>query len=147
MVSDDEEEQGISPRLIFVQNVGKAVALDVRQYDHRATQFTVKILGLPDPVQYSKSVKRKTSGAHARKKILGIINGFCQAKEPIRPLLKNSREKVETFAVNGAKELEIYHVRLGARRLGEDTGRDILLNTTNLIQSAYEKMDDVIGKS
>ena len=49
--------------------------------------------------------------------------------------------------LDGPAREESYHARIGVRRLGEDTGRDILVNTSGIIAETYEHMRSVLGTS
>jgi hypothetical protein len=81
---------------------------------------------------------------HARAYIVNTIYDYFKNKQNLRPLLVNEREKVEHFDIKGIELGENYEVRIGVRRLGEDTGKDILVNTTNLISLATKHMNDVL---
>lgn len=81
----------------------------------------------------------------ALKNVMGAISGYFESHDPVRPLLVTSREKVELIYASGELEDEGYRLRIGTRRLGEDTGRDILINTTNLINQTYQHMKEVLS--
>lgn len=81
----------------------------------------------------------------ALKNVMGIISSYFETNDPVRPLLDTALEKVEMLYVPGLLEGEEYRLRIGSRRLGEDTGRDILINTTDLINQTYQHMKDVLS--
>jgi len=83
----------------------------------------------------------------ARAYIVQVINEYFQARPDFRPLLVSERENVEILKVPGSHEGEEYRLRIGVRRLGEDTGRDILVNTTRLIAQSYEHISSVLKKA
>lgn len=93
-----------------------------------------------------ESTKKSQGEEYARAYIIKLINEHFQSQPELRPLLVTEREKVERLTVNGPDAGEEYLLRIGARRLGEDTGRDILINTTNLILQSYRHMDAVLKK-
>lgn len=88
--------------------------------------------------------KQKNSGANARLRIISIVNSFFEKTEDLRPRLVDQFEKTSLAEVQGEIENEKYHVRVSARRLGEDTGRDVIVNTSNLINQTYNHMKDVL---
>lgn len=93
--------------------------------------------------KYQEESHQKSEG-EARKNIIKIVHEYFSERPNIRSLLVDEREKVEEFIINGKRDDEIYHLRVGARRLGEDTGRDVLVNTSNLISQTYRHMTEVL---
>jgi len=91
---------------------------------------------------------KKTSGVEAAKlHVLGaLVNKFAASGE-LKPQLSDEREKVYRFVMSGTNKDEAYRVRIGVRRLGEDTGRDILVNTSGIISETYEHMKSVLSTS
>jgi len=105
----------------------------------------IEILCSPAATEKYQNISRKLSRAEARKHIMEVIHSDFDNRPDMRPLLVSSREKVEKILISGESPGEFYHLRIGARRLGEDTGRDILVNTTNLIRFTHQHMVDVLG--
>jgi len=103
---------------------------------------------LCSPVATEKYEAKKESigEEHARAYIVRVINEYFQARPDFRPLLVTEREKVEKVIVAGSDDGEEYRLRIGVRRLGEDTGRDVLVNTTTLIAQSYEHMSSVLKR-
>jgi hypothetical protein len=62
----------------------------------------------------------------------------------LKPRLADERESIFRLMMNGLVAGETYEVRIGVRRLGQDTGRDILVNVAGLISEAYKHMSDVL---
>lgn len=89
------------------------------------------------------SMHYKGKGQEGRFEIIKALHEEVSGKEEIRPLLNDEFEKTIEFPFEG-KSGEIYFVVIGARRLGEDTGRDILVNTSNLIERTYNHMKEVL---
>ncbi|MGM7446898.1 toll/interleukin-1 receptor domain-containing protein [Idiomarina sp. ST20R2A10] len=96
--------------------------------------------------KYEK-IKFALGEEHARAYIIQIINEYFEGRPDFRPLLVNEREKVEKVVIRGNDQGEEYSLRIGVRRLGENTGRDILVNTTSLISQSYAHMTAVLKKS
>jgi hypothetical protein len=65
-------------------------------------------------------------------------------KTDLKPRLSSEHEDVERLEIPGDEIHEIYSLRIGTRRLGEDTGKDILVNVSNLISQAHEHMTSVL---
>ena len=80
----------------------------------------------------------------ARCSIVTVIHNYLANKADLKPRLSSESEHVDILKIPGDEEHEIYHVRIGTRRLGEDTGKDILVNTSNLIAQAHKHMTDVL---
>jgi len=80
----------------------------------------------------------------ARSSIVTIINNYLARKSDLRPRLSSEHEHVERLEISGDEIHESYFLRIGTRRLGEDTGKDILVNTSNLISQAHKHMLSVL---
>lgn len=76
--------------------------------------------------------------------IVGILNEHFAKDEDYRLRLVSEREHIEHIIIQGNSPQEMYRVRVGSRRLGEDTGRDILVNVTRLISQAYKHITEVL---
>lgn len=106
----------------------------------------IEILCSPEATEKYQKISHNKNGPEARKYVMSVVNDYFSERPDIRPLLITEREKVEKILIEGKTEGELYHLRVGSRRLGEDTGRDILVNTSNLIRRTYRHMDEVLGK-
>tara|TARA_R110001583_G_scaffold30529_1_gene105524 strand:+ start:1699 stop:2565 length:867 start_codon:yes stop_codon:yes gene_type:complete len=82
--------------------------------------------------------------AIARSSIVTIVNNYLARKSDLRPRLSSEHEHVERLEIPGNEVNEFYSLRIGTRRLGEDTGKDVLVNTTKLIAQAHEHMTSVL---
>ncbi len=82
----------------------------------------------------------------AKLHVLGLLNAHLSSGDDLKPLLADELERVHRLVMNGLSKKEAYSVRIGVRRLGEDTGRDILVNITGLVAEAYKHMSDVLRK-
>ncbi|EME9755064.1 MULTISPECIES: toll/interleukin-1 receptor domain-containing protein [Serratia] len=120
----------------------------VEQAQNQPYTCLTNIEVLCSPVATEKYEARKESigEEHARAYIVRVINEYFQARPDFRPLLVTEREKVEKVIVAGSDDGEEYRLRIGVRRLGEDTGRDVLVNTTMLIAQSYEHMSSVLKR-
>lgn len=82
----------------------------------------------------------------AKLHVLEVLKTHLLADAELKPLLADERERIHKLVMNGPSRAEVYAVRIGVRRLGEDTGRDILVNTTGLVSEAYMHMSEVLRK-
>lgn len=82
--------------------------------------------------------------AEERLRIVGQIRSHIDSIHDIRPLLNDQMEQIESFVVEDSDNGDFYKVSIGVRRLGEDTGRDILVNSSNLIREAHDHMKSVL---
>lgn len=89
------------------------------------------------------SYARENDGAEARFRVIEALHTHLQSQGDFRPRLSNQFEQVFTFQFKG-KHGEPYSARVGARRLGEDTGRDILIYTNNLVERVYRHEKEVL---
>lgn len=106
----------------------------------------IEVLSSPEATKIYEINKISEGEPYARAYIIKIINDHLQKSEELRPLLVDEREKVENLIVTGPNNGEMYRLRVGARRLGEDTGRDVYVNTTQLISQSYLHVSDVLKK-
>ncbi len=89
------------------------------------------------------SMHAQGEGQLGRFEIIKALHEEVSSRGELRPLLNDEFEKIIKFPFEG-KNGGIYFVVIGARRLGEDTGRDILINTSNLIERTYNHMKEVL---
>lgn len=104
----------------------------------------IEILASPTATQKYHDICSNKSEEHARSYIVGVINDYFSNRSDLKPLLNSEREFVERVIIDGESTGEQYALRIGARRLGEDTGKDILLNASNLVSRAYTHMAEVL---
>lgn len=90
---------------------------------------------------------KKEKGVDAAKlHVIEILKAHLASNPELKPLLADERESIHRLTLKGPSLREGYAVRIGVRRLGEDTGRDILVNTPNLIEETYQHMSSVLSK-
>ncbi len=83
----------------------------------------------------------------ARSTIVTIVHNYLARKSDLRPILSSEHEHVERLVIPGDEIDETYSLRIGTRRLGEDTGKDILVNTSNIISQAHKHMISVLKQT
>lgn len=104
----------------------------------------IEVLCSPVASQKYESNKRSIGEERARAYIVQVVHEHFKAGPDYRRLLVNERELTETIVISGSDADEEYRLRIGARRLGEDTGRDVLVNISTLIARSYEYMSEVL---
>ena len=89
---------------------------------------------------------RRVSGEEARMHIIETIHGFVNSRPDIRPLLSDEKMYRKNQLIKNSNGKGSYLMRVAARRLGEDTGRDILINTSNLLRDTHKHMKEVLAE-
>ncbi|MDD5393064.1 MAG: toll/interleukin-1 receptor domain-containing protein [Thiothrix sp.] len=105
------------------------------------TLIQVYIEGIAKAIYESRA--NGSDGAIARFRVIEALHEHLQKTGDIRPRLADQYEKTYTFEFLGGLN-ESYSVHIGARRLGDDTGRDILIYTNNLIERTYQHEKEVL---
>ncbi len=104
----------------------------------------ITIVASPRATEIYSEYSSIDKGAEGRFHIISKIHDVVESTEELRPRLSDQFEKSIVTTIQGDEEDEEYQVYVSARRLGEDTGRDILVNTSNLVRQAYRHMKDVL---
>lgn len=107
----------------------------------------IEILANREATQIFDNLKSKSGVDIAKLHVLGVLVKKFASTGELKPSLDDEREQVFRFQMNGAASSESYAVRIGVRRLGEDTGRDILVNTSGMVSETYEHMNQVLRQS
>lgn len=104
----------------------------------------IELLASPAATIKYQQIAEAENEETARGSIVTIVHNYLNRKSDLRPRLSSEHEHVERLEIPGDEIHEIYFLRIGTRRLGEDTGKDILVNTSNLISQAHEHMTSVL---
>ncbi|EJL9415157.1 toll/interleukin-1 receptor domain-containing protein [Vibrio cholerae] len=104
----------------------------------------IEILASPAATVRYKQTSSQFGEEYARRDVVEVIHQYLQSRDALRPRLSSEHEDIKRLRIVGYSPDELYAVRVGTRRLGEDTGKDILVNTTNLVSQAYEHMSNVL---
>lgn len=104
----------------------------------------IAVLSSSRATEIYKGYSDVEKGAEGRLHIVSKLYGFVEGAEDLRPRLSDQFEQTIGLTVPGDEPGEEYQVLISSRRLGEDTGRDVLVNTSNLIRQAYQHMRDVL---
>jgi hypothetical protein len=83
------------------------------------------------------------AGALGRFRIVEALHKHLKQYGDIRPRLSDQYEQIFPLSFRDQDGLS-YCGTISARRLGEDTGRDILIFTNNLVERTYKHMKEVL---
>lgn len=106
----------------------------------------VEILANPAATKLFENNRSAAGVEFAKIHVLGVLCKNLNAQGELKPRLSDEREKIFRILAKGESAGEEYAVRIGVRRVGEDTGRDILVNTSKVILQTYEHMNKVLAK-
>jgi len=104
---------------------------------------TVQILCNPIATEIYTQYDKEGKGGFARKRIFGLLAENIKNGKDLNMLLKDQFEKFVNIVLEGPESNEAYTVKVACRRLGEDTGRDILMRVGDVICQAYERMESI----
>ena len=107
----------------------------------------VEVLAGPAATRIFERTKKAQGVDAAKLHVLGVLSDKLTADGELKPRLTDEREQVFRFVMRGPGRGESYAVRIGVRRLGEDTGKDILVNTSGVIAETYGHMRSVLRQS
>ena len=76
----------------------------------------------------------------ARKVVIGLANE-SPAPDSLRILIDDSLPKERKFTVKDSKSAQVYEMAVSCRRLGEDTGMDVLYDVKPILQMCFDQME------
>jgi len=104
---------------------------------------TVNILCDAEATKAYMTLNNQGMGDFARRKIVGLLAAGIEKGLDLTMLLEDQFEKRRVFEIKGKGKEPSYIIELLARRLGEDTGRDIVLHLDNQILQIFQYMNEV----
>lgn len=105
------------------------------------TEIKVYILD-EEKIFFNPSGKKDIS-AKVQLHVIESLHHHFESTGDLRPILADAEEKIYTTEFHG-KNSEKYFLWVGARKLGEDTGKDVLLFTNNLVKRTYLREKEVL---
>lgn len=63
----------------------------------------------------------------------------------LKLLLSDEKKVSQRFVLNGSEHGEEYYVTVSSRRKGEDTGFDVLVNVSGVVDDCYQHMSKVLA--
>lgn len=106
---------------------------------------TLNIMLSPDAKRRYDNLKEQYSGDHARLDIVDALVRFMDEQEDFRMLLDDQFEKSKNGTFSN-EEGDTYVVKMTSRRLGEDTGKDILVNRSEMVRQIQGHMHEVFAR-
>lgn len=86
-------------------------------------------------------------GENARRDIVGVLAKAIEGGLDLTVWLDDQFEKGHAFELQDKNTGAMYRVSISSRRMGEDTGRDILLRTGQQIRQIHHHMSEVARRS
>jgi hypothetical protein len=99
----------------------------------------------PDANAHLETVLKESGKVKMRFAAVGALMSCLNAEADVRPLLKDEEEWVKELEFTGDSAGQKYQARIGVRRLGQDTGKDILGNTTAMVRNVFNHMKAVLN--
>lgn len=105
---------------------------------------TVEVIGNKTASKLFQTISRDTHPDFAKLHVIRqIVSSFDQFGD-LKALLSDEKAKIQTLEVKGSTPREGYALRIMTRRLGEDTGRDVLIHVSNLVRDTLKHMASVL---
>ena len=105
---------------------------------------TVEIVGNKIASKLFREISNKRHSDFAKLHVVKQMVAFFDQSGEINTLLVDEKAKAKRFEIKGAIAHEEYALRITTRRLGEDTGRDVLIHISSLIRDTLEHMTSVL---
>ncbi len=105
---------------------------------------TVEILGNKTASNLFQITSQAKHPDFAKLHVVQQIVSFFDQFGDMKALLSDEKAKTTTLEVKGASPREGYALRIMTRRLGEDTGRDVLIHVSSLIRDTLKHMASVL---
>lgn len=104
----------------------------------------VEIFGNKTASKLFQTTSKETHPDFAKLDVVKQIVSFFDQVGDIKLLLSDEKAKVQMLQVKGSSPREGYDLRIMTRRLGEDTGRDVLIHVSALIRDTLNHMASVL---
>lgn len=108
---------------------------------------TINIIADDEGTQQYQHTSESKGGEYARFKIVELLADAVENGREIRPQLSDQFEKTMTFPLIDESSDAVYMVSVSTRRLGEDTGRDILLNVGGQLEIIRNTLKGLVNQS
>jgi hypothetical protein len=143
--SDSEEKKYLHDWGIIWAYVDDSIRLNIMAATHSdkvpyAIVAEIIIIGNEAVTQWHRTCERKGLDWFARKDMVGLVLDYS-IKHPIRLLLEDSSPKEEKFIVTEPNSGRSLKVLILCRRLGEDTGMDVLYDVKPILEGVFTQID------
>lgn len=105
---------------------------------------TVEIVGNKTASKLFQLTSHSTHADFAKLHVVRQIVEFFDKQGDIKALLSDEKARLTALEVKGSAPREGYTLRIMTRRLGEDTGRDVLVHVSSLIRDTLNHMASVL---
>ena len=105
---------------------------------------TVEIVANKTSSKLFQATSHATHADFAKLHVVRQIVSFFGENGDMKALLSDEKATVTTLEVKGSSPREGYALRIMTRRLGEDTGRDVLIHVSSLIRDTLKHMASVL---
>lgn len=105
---------------------------------------TVEIFGNVTASRIFQKVSKESHPDFAKLHVVKLIVSFFDQFGDMTALLSDEKAKIEILEIKGSEPRESYNLRIMTRRLGEDTGRDVLVHVSSLIRDTLQHMASVL---
>lgn len=105
---------------------------------------TVEILGNKTASKLFQTTSSATHADFAKLHVVKQIVSFFDQSGDMKALMADENASIQMLEVKGSSPREGYALRFTTRRLGEDTGRDVLINVSGLIRDTLKHMASVL---
>lgn len=142
--SDWAIDWNVQPNGLFAVRI--TIAEQAR--DQPYTCLTVlTILCSPEATKQYEKRSKKENGENARRHIVGVLAKAIEDGLDLTVWLDDQFEKGHSLEVRDKSTKASYLISVSSRRMGEDTGRDILLRTGQQIRQIYLHMTEIAQQS
>lgn len=105
---------------------------------------TVEILANKTASKLFQAISHERHPDFAKLHVVQQIVSFFDEFGDMKALLADEKAKIKTLGIKGSSSREGYALRIMTRRLGEDTGRDVLVHVSSLIRDTHKHMASVL---
>ena len=105
---------------------------------------TVEVMGNKTASKLFQNASQKTHSDFAKLHVVKQIVSFFDQFGDMKSLLSDEKAEVKLLEIKGSTPREAYALRVMTRRLGDDTGRDVLVHVSSLIRDTLEHMASVL---
>jgi TIR domain len=105
---------------------------------------TVDILGNKTATELFQATSHQQHPDFAKLHVVQQIVAFFDQVGDMKAVLAGEKPKVHELDIEGSSPRERYALQIITRRLGEDTGRDVLIHLSSLIRDTLKHMASVL---
>ncbi|UDM16064.1 toll/interleukin-1 receptor domain-containing protein [Vogesella sp. XCS3] len=105
---------------------------------------TVEIVGSKTASEIFQKISKESHPDFAKLHVVKLIVSFFDKFGEMKALLSDEKSKIKLLEIKGPELRESYNLRIMTRRLGEDTGRDVLIHVSSLVRYTLQHMASVL---